>query len=314
MVRTSTLTQVYLHDVPDRGGAEMSTKSLLQMLTVGATVAGAGTGVVKSIGFVPENHVGLKERWRAVVRYGNDVYDCRAPRKWRLLQRLLRAVQWITWKWRHKHDKCALLHRKGDVILYKSGWQWSIPWAHKFNTVSERDDFINLPCHEIRLSDDTIFEIKTVICYRVIREQVYATLYGVTDYKEALTALCVTELRELLSELDHGGLRNTKAINASLLEAVETPAKEWGLQILSFKLAETAADADTQSLIQMPKFAQARADAIQTHATSLGGVNVGMASVITGNGAIIATESEDRGIKRGGTVAHLSSVEDSSSS
>lgn len=264
----------------------MKAQAIVQMLTAGAAVSGAGVSAVKSFGFVPEGHTGVKLRWGKVVRYGCDKYEKTGNK----------------------------LHSMSEVIYYAPGWRWIIPFTHKFRTVSLLEQILHLPAHEVRLADDMIFHIKAVVNFRVIENVAYKAMYKVDNYHQALSALCGTELRELLSEKTHEELRATKDINEALLAAIKDLAMEkWGIEVSGFKLESTSPDTHSQTLIQLKQAVELRVKLLQEHSSAVSGLNVGMASVLLGMGTVISTgamidavPTSENEVK----VRHLGSVPD----
>jgi regulator of protease activity HflC (stomatin/prohibitin superfamily) len=237
----------------------MKMQALTQIIGFGVPAVGASIGAVKSFGFVPEGHIGVKLRWEKVVRYRENHYDLESQK---------------------------IIHHAGDVIYYGSGWRWIIPFTHKFRTVSSVDQYHDLPQHKVRLKDDTIFLIKAALGFRVIKTEAYTTMFGVEDYHKALVLLCVTKLRELLSEKNQGDLRGTKDINEALLIAVKDGALAWGIEILSFNIVESDPTHDTEMLIQTPRFIEQRATSLRDHASKLDEVDPAIATALLGGAAI----------------------------
>ena len=264
----------------------MKAQAIVQMLTAGAAVSGAGVSAVKSFGFVPEGHVGVKLRWGKVVRYGCDKFDKNGTKR----------------------------HNMGDVIYYEPGWRWIIPFTHKFRTVSLLEQILHLPAHEVRLADDMIFHIKAVVNFRVLENVAYKAMYKVDNYHHALSALCVTELRELLCGMTHEELRAAKDINEALLETVKSLALEkWGVEVSGFKLEATQPDAHSQALIQLKQAVELRVKLLQEHSSAVSGINVGMASVLLGMGTVISTGAMLDSLptsENEAKVRHLGSVPD----
>ncbi|MEO7617543.1 MAG: SPFH domain-containing protein [Candidatus Saccharibacteria bacterium] len=262
----------------------MKMQAIAQMAGLGAGGIGATVGAVKSLGFVPEGHVGVKLRWGKVVRYGCDKYDREGNK----------------------------LHSMGDVIYYGPGWRWIIPCTHKFRTVSLLEQIKHLPNHHYSLADDMIFRVRAVVNFQVIEDVAYKALYKVDNYEHALESLCLTELRELLGKKSYQELCQAEEINTALLAAVHDIAYEkWGIEVLSFKIEETEADEHTKSLIQLAQAVKIRVDLLQKHATAIQGVDVGMASVLLGSGTVIASGGSMApysGTANEGKVLHLGVV------
>lgn len=259
-------------------------QAIAQIVALGAGGVTTSIGAVKSLGFVPEGHVGVKLRWGKVVHYSYNKYD-------------------------RKSNK---LHSMGDVIYYGPGWRWIIPYTHKFRTVSLLEQVMDLPGHEILLADNMIFEISAVINFRVVENIAYKALYKVDDYKDALNKLCITELRELLAEQTHDELRLAKVINQALFEAVHDIAYEkWGIKVLSFRLKETKPDEHTKALIQLEQAVQMRVNLLQKHIQATAGIDVAMASVLLGSGTLISSSpssSPRSGTENGGKISYLEAV------
>jgi regulator of protease activity HflC (stomatin/prohibitin superfamily) len=282
MVRTSIRRQSTCHS--DEMGRTMKMQAIAQMVSLGAGGLGASVGAVKSLGFVPEGHVGVKLRWGKVVRYGCDKYD-REGKK---------------------------IHSMGDVIYYGPGWRWIIPWTHKFRTVSLLEQVMHLPERKYGLADQMIFKVRAVVNFQVNPDIAYKALYKVDSYQHALESLCLTELRECLGKKSYQDLCSGEEINASLFEAIHAIAYEkWGIEVLSFKLEETEADEHTKSLIQLAQAVKIRVDLLQNHAAAMSGIDVAMASVLLGSGTVIASSISTNpysGTENEGKVLHLGVV------
>ncbi len=261
----------------------MKAQAIMQIMGFGATGVGASISAVKSFGFVPEGSVGVKLRWGKVVRYSCDKYA-------------------------QVDGKQGVIHKMGDVIYYEPGWRWIIPFTHKFRSETILDQFLNLPHHLERLSDDSVFTVKSVVGYRVIAKEAYTAMYGVKSYHEALTALCVTELREVLAEKSHEEFRLAKDINELLLQAVKAEARKWGIEVFSFKIVESAATDATETYIQIPRIIEQRAQSVQENASKLDDIDPAVATALLG-GAVISTGTyETKDARKPGVIIPLQIV------
>lgn len=103
--------------------------------------------------------------------------------------------------------------------------------------------------------DDLIVEIDTVVYLQVMDPT--AAIYKVTDYNRAVERLVVTNLRNLVGEMEFDDVLNSRDdINRKLRGVLDDATGDWGLRVSRVELRDIILSAELQEMLQK----QARAE------------------------------------------------------
>lgn len=163
---------------------------------------------------------------------------------------------------------------RGNCRILEPGWNWIVPGVHKVAFTHVRQRTMHCGNQQVTLADKTVFTVDAVLIYRVgdTAQKLYQSLFEVTNLDEAVRLYCIGVLREVVQRRSYDNLlgEHVEEISEELKARVQGQLEFWGVEALSFKLADLSPYADTIGVIQSGAAAQFRAGALVEAAELLG--------------------------------------------
>lgn len=229
-------------------------KSMLPFILPLVAAIGFGAKKFSRFGFVPENCVGIVERFGKVVRYRST------PRRTRLDRWLFDA------------------ERAGQPKLRTPGYNWrNIPFVDKTHHVQLAEDGKRLEDQLVNAKEEMFFFATAAVRWIIVDP--YRVSYGVTSFESLLQQRCESTLMSVVSGLTAAEFLDKGLVNAKLLEEIRRMGDDLGVNWLEFSITSARPTDDTGKILQMER----RTKAIAKAAVHLDGVDATAAMIASGN-------------------------------
>jgi len=197
------------------------------------------------------------------------------------------------------------------ITLYKGikivpqGQEWIIEKLGKFNRIldpglnlivpfvdrvrakiSTRDIIMDIPQQEVITKDNAVIRTNAIAFVRVTNPK--DALYGVEDFKLAISNLIMTTLRSIIGEMKlDDALSNREMIKARLKDNVVDDVADWGVTIKSVEIQDINPSGSMQDSMERQAAAERERRAIET--TAEGNKN---AAILEARGKLEAAKLE----------------------
>jgi regulator of protease activity HflC (stomatin/prohibitin superfamily) len=197
------------------------------------------------------------------------------------------------------------------ITLYKGikivpqGQEWIIEKLGKFNRtldpglnlivpfvdsvrakISTRDIIMDIPQQEVITKDNAVIRTNAIAFVRVTNPK--DALYGVEDFKLAISNLIMTTLRSIIGEMKlDDALSNREIIKARLKDNVVDDVADWGVTIKSVEIQDINPSGSMQDSMERQAAAERERRAIET--TAEGNKN---AAILEARGKLEAAKLE----------------------
>jgi len=197
------------------------------------------------------------------------------------------------------------------VTLYKGikivpqGEEWIIEKLGKFNKtlkpglnvivpfidsvrakISTRDIIMDIPQQEVITKDNAVIRTNAIAFVRVTNPK--DALYGVEDFKLAISNLIMTTLRSIIGEMKlDEALSNREMIKAKLKENIIDDVADWGVTVKSVEIQDINPSGSMQESMERQAAAERERRAIET--TAEGNKN---AAILEARGKLEAAKLE----------------------
>jgi len=197
------------------------------------------------------------------------------------------------------------------ITLYKGikivpqGEEWIIEKLGKFNRtldpglnlivpfvdsvrakISTRDIIMDIPQQEVITKDNAVIKTNAIAFVRVTNPK--DALYGVEDFKLAISNLIMTTLRSIIGEMKlDEALSNREMIKAKLKDNVVDDVADWGVTIKSVEIQDINPSGSMQASMERQAAAERERRAIET--TAEGNKN---AAILEARGKLEAAKLE----------------------
>jgi len=148
----------------------------------------------------------------------------------------------------------------------KGGLHFIVPFVDKVAyRVTLKDQVLTVPSQEVISKDNAILNVNAIAYIRIIDSN--KAVYGIENYKHAVTTLCQTTLRSLIGSMDlDEALSNREVIKAKLKEAMENEVFAWGVQISLIEVSEIKPSETMQTAMEEQASAERKRRALVTTA------------------------------------------------
>ncbi len=148
----------------------------------------------------------------------------------------------------------------------KGGLHFIVPFVDKVAyRVTLKDQVLTVPPQEVISKDNAVLSVNAIAYIRVVDSN--RAVYGIENYKHAVTTLCQTTLRSLIGSTDlDEALSNRETIKAKLKEAMEQEVSAWGVQIALVELSEIKPSETMQMAMEEQASAERKRRAVVTTA------------------------------------------------
>ncbi len=152
--------------------------------------------------------------------------------------------------------------------------------------ISTRDIIMDIPQQEVITKDNAVIRTNAVAFVRVTNPK--DALYGVEDFKLAITNLIMTTLRSIIGEMKlDEALSNREQIKARLKEAIIDDVADWGVTVKSVEIQDINPSESMQESMERQAAAERERRAIET--TAEGNKN---AAILEAQGKLEAAKLE----------------------
>ena len=152
--------------------------------------------------------------------------------------------------------------------------------------ISTRDIIMDIPQQEVITKDNAVIRTNAVAFVRVTNPK--DALYGVEDFKLAITNLIMTTLRSIIGEMKlDEALSNREQIKARLKEAIIDDVADWGVTVKSVEIQDINPSGSMQDSMERQAAAERERRAIET--TAEGNKN---AAILEAKGKLEAAKLE----------------------
>ena len=152
--------------------------------------------------------------------------------------------------------------------------------------ISTRDIIMDIPQQEVITKDNAVIRTNAVAFVRVTNPK--DALYGVEDFKLAITNLIMTTLRSIIGEMKlDEALSNREMIKARLKEAIIDDVADWGVTVKSVEIQDINPSGSMQDSMERQAAAERERRAIET--TAEGNKN---AAILEAQGKLEAAKLE----------------------
>lgn len=153
-------------------------------------------------------------------------------------------------------ERGGLLRFGKFLRVVDPGFVLVIPFVHELRRVHVRQTTLSLAAQTITLKDNLSYEVQAVVLFRVT--DVYHALFEMADLYQSIKDIGGTILRERLSAKASDNLHSLKDISEELKASLHEATQSWGIEILSFQLADVAPTAETARVLVQPELAKAQ--------------------------------------------------------
>jgi len=152
--------------------------------------------------------------------------------------------------------------------------------------ISTRDIIMDIPQQEVITKDNAVIRTNAIAFVRVTNPK--DALYGVEDFKLAISNLIMTTLRSIIGEMKlDEALSNREMIKAKLKENVVDDVADWGVTIKSVEIQDINPSGSMQDSMERQAAAERERRAIET--TAEGNKN---AAILEARGKLEAAKLE----------------------
>ena len=266
---------------------------------------GGGQKYFSRLGFVPENHIGIPERFRKVIRYRIKPCTVRLGRyrsqpcklwfaRWRK-QPKYRIMTWRRFD-NSKAGQCPYhilrwrrfnAEKAGQPKYRGSGYNWrGIPFLDKTHHVATSNVVkpLELPTRELSLADQTFFMISASIRYRIIDPDIVS--FRLEHFEAQLKQSCEAILMLVICKRSSTRMQKVKQVNAKLLKQASKLQMEFGIEFVSFALQQNKPTQHSEQVIQRERFITVTADALVKNANKLKDLDAAAVMALTGSGIL----------------------------
>ncbi len=139
--------------------------------------------------------------------------------------------------------------RKGGVPhVIEPGFVLIIPKVEQLQRRHVRQQTLELQEQQVILKDNSIWMVSAVVFFRV--NDVYKALVEIEDLDQGVRNLCMGELRSVLQSLAGvEAIKDIEGVSSALLAATAERAKDWGIELIGFRLTNCMPSAETASAV-----------------------------------------------------------------
>lgn len=153
-------------------------------------------------------------------------------------------------------ERGGLLRFGRFLRVVEPGFVLVIPFVHELRRVHVRRTTLSLAMQTITLKDNLSYEVQAVVLFRVT--DVYHALFEMADLYQSVKDIGGTILREQLSAKASSNLHDLKAVSEELKRSLQEATSSWGIEILSFQLADVSPTPETARVLIQPELARAQ--------------------------------------------------------
>ena len=152
--------------------------------------------------------------------------------------------------------------------------------------VSTRDIIMDIPQQEVITKDNAVIRTNAIAFVRVTSPK--DALYGVEDFKLAISSLIMTTLRSIIGEMKlDEALSNRETIKARLKDGIIDDVADWGVTVKSVEIQDINPSGSMQDSMERQAAAERERRAIET--TAEGNKN---AAILEAQGKLEAAKLE----------------------
>ena len=169
----------------------------------------------------------------------------------------------------------------------KPGLNFIVPYVDSVRQrISTRDIIMDIPQQEVITKDNAVIRTNAVAFVRVTNPK--DALYGVEDFKLAITNLIMTTLRSIIGEMKlDEALSNREMIKAKLKDNIVDDVSDWGVTVKSVEIQDINPSGSMQDSMERQAAAERERRAIET--TAEGNKN---AAILEAQGKLEASKLE----------------------
>jgi regulator of protease activity HflC (stomatin/prohibitin superfamily) len=162
-----------------------------------------------------------------------------------------------------------------------------IPFVERVRArISTRDIIMDIPQQEVITKDNAVIRTNAVAFVRVTNPK--DALYGVENFKLAISNLIMTTLRSIIGEMKlDEALSNREMIKAKLKESIIDDVADWGVTVKSVEIQDINPSGSMQESMERQAAAERERRAIET--TAEGNKN---AAILEAQGKLEASKLE----------------------
>jgi regulator of protease activity HflC (stomatin/prohibitin superfamily) len=148
----------------------------------------------------------------------------------------------------------------------KPGLNIILPYIEQIRArISTRDIILEIPQQEVITNDNAVLLTNAVTFIRVTGPA--DAIYGVEDFREAISQLIMTTLRSILGEMKlDEALSNREHIKAKLKEQIVDDVADWGVTVKSVEIQDISPSQSMQKAMERQASAERERRAIETMA------------------------------------------------
>jgi regulator of protease activity HflC (stomatin/prohibitin superfamily) len=152
--------------------------------------------------------------------------------------------------------------------------------------ISTRDIIMDIPQQEVITKDNAVIRTNAIAFVRVTNPK--DALYGVEDFKLAISSLIMTTLRSIIGEMKlDEALSNREAIKTKLKDSIIDDVADWGVTVKSVEIQDINPSGSMQESMERQAAAERERRAIET--TAEGNKN---AAILEAQGKLEAAKLE----------------------
>jgi len=152
--------------------------------------------------------------------------------------------------------------------------------------ISTRDIIMDIPQQEVITKDNAVIRTNAIAFVRVTNPK--DALYGVEDFKLAISSLIMTTLRSIIGEMKlDEALSNREMIKAKLKDSIIDDVADWGVTVKSVEIQDINPSGSMQDSMERQAAAERERRAIET--TAEGNKN---AAILEAQGKLEASKLE----------------------
>jgi regulator of protease activity HflC (stomatin/prohibitin superfamily) len=152
--------------------------------------------------------------------------------------------------------------------------------------ITTRDIILDIPQQEVITKDNAVIRTNAIAFVRVTNPK--DALYGVEDFKLAISSLIMTTLRSIIGEMKlDEALSNREAIKTKLKDSIIDDVADWGVTVKSVEIQDINPSGSMQESMERQAAAERERRAIET--TAEGNKN---AAILEAQGKLEAAKLE----------------------
>lgn len=141
-----------------------------------------------------------------------------------------------------------VVRRNGVPVIVEPGFALIVPKVEQLQRRHVRQQTVELQEQQVILKDNSIWMVSAVVFFRV--NDVYKALIEIDDLDAGVRNLCMGELRSVLQSLAGvEDIKDIEGVSAALLAATSERAKDWGIELIGFRLTNCMPSAETASAV-----------------------------------------------------------------